>query len=88
MLFNIERPEQVIAAISENESKELYEQAAANTPGFRVTFHKDVDPIQPRFRLWKKQRDMARITIESGEPPFDFTPFWDQLQILATNEQV
>ncbi len=60
MLFKIERPEQVIAAISKNESRELYEQAAANTPGFRVTFHKDVDPIQPRLRLWKKQRDMAR----------------------------
>lgn len=67
---------QIESAVIHPHSREIYQQAAAVIPGFRVSFYNR--PASPQFGA---ETLIARITNESADP--NFTAFWDQVHVLV-----
>ena len=67
---------QIECAVIHPHSREIYQQAAAKVPGFRVSFYN-----RPASSQFGAETLIARIANESTDP--NFTAFWDQVHVLV-----
>ena len=65
------------SAVTPPHSREIYQQAAAGVPGFKVSFYN-----RPASSQFGAETLIARITNESADP--NYTAFWDQVHVLVS----